>query len=79
MKTSSQAASSRSVPGIRSGRKNSACGAAVSLRAMDALVPISQSKGPDWVTGGKTLNKHMSSGLLRIADMVESADSHRTG
>ena len=30
------------------------------------------------VTGGKTHSKHMSSGLLRIADMVESADSHRT-
>jgi hypothetical protein len=34
---------------------------------------------PQRVTGGKTLNKHMSFGLLRIADMVESADSHRTG
>ena len=32
-----------------------------------------------WVTGGKTLNKHMSFGLLQIADMVESADSQRTG
>jgi hypothetical protein len=33
----------------------------------------------EWVTVGKTLSKHMFSGLLWIADMVESADSHRTG
>ena len=41
--------------------------------------PTSRREGQLWVTGGKTLKKHMSSGLLRIADMVESTDSHRTG
>jgi hypothetical protein len=30
------------------------------------------------VTGGKTLSEHIFSELPRIADMVESADSHRT-
>jgi hypothetical protein len=43
------------------------------------IAPVGGPKCQEWVTGGKTLNRHMSSGLLRIADMVESADSHRTG
>ena len=45
----------------------------------DAPSSLGGPKSLVWGTGGKTLSEPIFSGLFRIADMVESADSHRTG